>query len=65
MNTGFGIAGIVSPIIFGHLIDVTGSFVASFTVSAALLVIGGLAALRIDPTKRLPDVSANEPAKVG
>ena len=65
MNTGFGIAGIVSPIIFGHLIDVTGSFVASFTLSAALLVIGGLAALGIDPTKRLPDVSPSVPAKVG
>ena len=65
MNTGFGIAGIVSPIIFGHLIDVTGSFVASFTLSAALLVVGGLAALWIDPTKRLPDVSPSVPAKVG
>ncbi len=57
MNTGFGIAGIVSPLIFGLLIDVTGNFVASFTLSAALLVIGGLAALLIDPTKRLPDVA--------
>jgi MFS family permease len=65
MNTGFGIAGIVSPIIFGHLIDVTGSFAASFTLSAALLVVGGLAALWIDPTKRLPDLAASEPAKAG
>jgi sugar phosphate permease len=65
MNTGFGIAGIISPIIFGHLIDVTGSFVASFSLSAALLVVGGLAALWIDPTNRLPDVSVSEPAKVG
>jgi MFS family permease len=65
MNTGFGIAGVVSPIIFGHLIDVTGSFVASFTLSAALLVVGGLAALWIDPTKRLPDISPSVPAKAG
>lgn len=65
MNTGFGIAGIVSPIVFGHLIDATGTFVASFTLSAALLVIGGVAALWIDPTKRLPDISAGVPAKAG
>jgi MFS family permease len=65
MNTGFGIAGIVSPIIFGYLIDQTGSFVWSFSLSAALLVVGGLAALWIDPTKRLPDITANVPAKVG
>jgi MFS family permease len=66
MNTGFGIAGIVSPIIFGRLIDVTGNFVASFTLSAALLVVGGLAALWINPTKRLPNIEASaEPAKVG
>ena len=65
MNTGFGIAGIVSPIVFGYLIDVTHHFVASFTVSAALLVVGGLAALWIDPTKRLPDVAVSAPAKAG
>jgi sugar phosphate permease len=65
MNTGFGIAGIVSPLAFGYLIDVTGSFVASFTLSAALLLVGGLAALWIDPTKRLPDVAASAPAAVG
>jgi MFS family permease len=65
MNTGFGVAGIVSPIIFGHLIDATGNFVASFTVSAALLLVGGLAALWIDPTKKLPNLDASVPAKVG
>jgi hypothetical protein len=64
MNTGFGIAGIVSPIIrpphrrHGLLRRV-------ITLSAALLVVGGLAALWIDPTKRLPDVTASVPAKVG
>jgi putative NADH-flavin reductase len=33
--------------------------------AAALLVVGGLAALWINPTNRLPDVSASVPAKVG
>jgi sugar phosphate permease len=57
MNTGFGIAGIVSPIFFGLLIDVTGTWVASFALSAVLLLIGGLAALFINPTNRLPDTN--------
>jgi hypothetical protein len=48
-----------------HLIDATGSFVASFTVSTALLVVGGLAALWIGPTKRLPDVEPSVPAAAG
>ncbi|WP_083933203.1 MFS transporter [Sciscionella marina] len=53
MNTGYGIAGILSPILFGLLVDLTGDWVASFALSAVLLLIGGLAALRIDPTKRI------------
>lgn len=51
MNTGFGIAGIVSPLVFGALIDATGDWVASFLFSAALLLVGGLTALLINPTK--------------
>ncbi len=61
MNTGFGIAGIVSPILFGLLIDVTGSWVASFALSAALLLVGGLAALLINPTNRLPELATTKP----
>lgn len=54
MNTGFGIAGILSPAIFGLLVDQTGSWVVPFAVSAGLLVVGALAALRIDPENKLP-----------
>lgn len=54
MNTGFGIAGIVSPAVFGLLVDRTGSWVVPFAVSAGLLVIGGLTSLSIDPSKKLP-----------
>lgn len=53
MNTGFGVAGILSPFLFGLLNDLTGSWVLPFAVSAVLLLIGGLSALFIDPTKRL------------
>jgi MFS family permease len=44
MNLGFGIAGIVSPPCFGYLVDRTGSWIWSFSVSMALLLLGaGLA----------------------
>jgi sugar phosphate permease len=49
MNTGFGVAGILSPVVFGMLLDATGSWQVPFVVSAALLFIGAVAALRINP----------------
>jgi sugar phosphate permease len=40
MNFGFGIAGIVSPLVFGALLDATGSWTAPFCASIALLLVG-------------------------
>lgn len=51
MNTGFGIAGMISPTVFGLLIQTTGSYIVPFVVSAILLAIGAVAALFIDPTR--------------
>lgn len=51
MNTGFGIAGMLSPVAFGFLIQATGSYTVPFAVSAVLLAIGALAALSIDTSK--------------
>jgi MFS family permease len=64
MNLGFGVAGIVSPAIFGFLVDKTGSWVVPFAVSAGLLALGALAALRIDPENKLPTLGdkASDPA---
>lgn len=53
MNTGFGIAGILSPFIFGLLVDMTGSWEAPFILSSALLFVGAFSALFIDPTRRI------------
>jgi MFS family permease len=53
MNLGFGIAGILSPFLFGFLIDRTGSWQVPFTTSVLLLFVGVLLALRIDPTRPL------------
>ncbi|WP_158897944.1 MFS transporter [Burkholderia sp. L27(2015)] len=51
MNTGFGVAGMVSPVVFGFLIEKTGSYNVPFTISAALLAVGMVAALFIDTGK--------------
>ena len=53
MNTGFGVAGILSPAVFGLLQQVTGSWQMPFATSVALLLIGVVLALRIDPERTL------------
>jgi MFS family permease len=49
MNTGFAIAGLISPSSFGYLVDLTGSWVIPFIASIALLFCGALLALRLRP----------------
>ncbi|MBK4346834.1 MFS transporter [Lacisediminihabitans changchengi] len=54
MNTGFGVAGILSPIVVGALVDVTGDFVVPFAVSIGILVAatvlaGVMKPKRVDP----------------
>jgi sugar phosphate permease len=40
MNFGFGVAGILSPLVFGVAIDMTGSWTIPFCSSLALLLVG-------------------------
>jgi MFS family permease len=40
MNFGFGLAGIMSPVVFGGLIDLAGSWTVPFWASIFLLVVG-------------------------
>src|ERR1700682_6344239 len=47
MNFGFGVAGITSPLVFGYLIDRTGSWTWPFAGSIALLLLGAGLAFRI------------------
>jgi len=54
MNTGFGVAGILSPIVVGGLVDITGNFVVPFAISIAILVAatvlaGVMKPARVDP----------------
>jgi len=58
MNTGFGIAGMISPLVFGLLIDRTGRYELPLSISAALLLAGALCSLKIDPTSRVEAVPA-------
>ncbi|MGB6009346.1 MFS transporter [Castellaniella sp.] len=61
MNTGFGVAGMISPVAFGFLIQSTGSYHLPFLISAGLLGVGALTALLIDPrktVKRAPDTQS-------
>jgi ACS family D-galactonate transporter-like MFS transporter len=53
MNTGFGVAGMISPVVFGVLIQRTGRYELPLFISAALLLTGALCSLKIDPTKRV------------
>jgi ACS family D-galactonate transporter-like MFS transporter len=50
MNTGFGVAGMISPVVFGLLIQRTGRYDVPLLVSAGLLLAGAVCSLRIDPT---------------
>jgi len=49
MNLGFGVAGMASPWVFGHLVDATGSWGVPFASSVGLLVLGAVLILRLRP----------------
>jgi sugar phosphate permease len=50
MNTGFGVAGVVSPFLFGVLVDRLGSWTPSFMVGVGLLAVGVIAMAALDAT---------------
>jgi MFS family permease len=51
MNFGFGVAGIISPFVFGYLIDRTGSWTLPFAGSICLLLLGAGLAFRMHPDR--------------
>jgi len=53
MNTGFGVAGMISPVVFGWLVERTGGYRASFVVSVVLLLVGAIASAAIDPSRQV------------
>jgi len=50
MNTGFGVAGIISPLVFGYLVDKTGNWTTGFFIGSAILILGALAIRFTDAT---------------
>jgi ACS family D-galactonate transporter-like MFS transporter len=64
MNTGFGVAGMISPVVFGVLIERTGHYDAPLFISAGLLLVGAVCSLAIDPTRTvvLQPVDSRVPA---
>jgi MFS family permease len=51
MNFGFGVAGIISPVLFGKILDSTGSWAACFYVSLVILVLGAVGAFFMRPDR--------------
>jgi len=55
MNFGFGMAGIISPVVFGYAIDLTGRWDVPFIGSLAFLLIGAMLAFTCKPGERFVD----------
>jgi MFS family permease len=51
MNFGFGLAGIISPIVFGLVIDKTGNWDIPFGLSVAICAIGAVLTLFMHPER--------------
>jgi MFS family permease len=58
MNFGFGVAGIISPFVFGYLIDLTGSWTWPFAGSVVLLLLGAGLAFRMHPDRPFAPAAA-------
>ena len=54
MNTGSALAAILSPLVFGLVIDKTGSWNLPFVGSIVLLFIGSILAFWMKPDELLP-----------
>ena len=49
MNSGSALAAIVSPLVAGYVIDVTGNWYLPFLMSMGLLLLGGFCAFLMHP----------------
>jgi cyanate permease len=53
MNASGAVAGILSPMVFGTILDLTGSWTLPFAVSMMLLLFGAITAFWIRPDTAL------------
>jgi MFS family permease len=65
MNTGSAFAAIVSPLVAGYVIDVTGNWYLPFIMSIGLLLLGGFCAFLMHPERPFEEadsaISAGRP----
>jgi MFS family permease len=55
MNAAGAVAGILSPVAFGWILDLTGSWTLPFVASMALMMLGAISAFWIRPDEQLGD----------
>jgi len=60
MNMAGAVAGILSPLIFGWILDRTGSWTAPFGVSLGLLLLGAVVTFWFRPDRRIEAVAVSE-----
>jgi MFS family permease len=65
MNIGSASAAIISPVVGGYLIDVSGNWQLPFVGSMILMGIGLVLSLRMHPEKKFAPVIAPEPSAAG
>ena len=58
MNTGSAFAAIVSPLVAGYVIDVTGNWYLPFLMSMGLLALGAMTAFLMHPEKPFEEETA-------
>jgi nitrate/nitrite transporter NarK len=62
MNTGSALAAIVSPLVAGYVIDITGNWYLPFLMSMGLLLLGGFCALLMHPETPFQEVGVRPSA---
>jgi MFS family permease len=60
MNTGSAVAAIVSPLVFGYIVDVTGNWQLPFYGSVGLLLIGAVLAFTMHPDRKFVDTPVTD-----
>jgi MFS family permease len=59
MNTGSALAAIVSPVVFGYIVDKTGHWTWPFIGSMALMLFGAALSFRMHPDRQLTEDSTS------
>jgi MFS family permease len=65
MNIGSPLAAVVSPLIFGYVIDKTGNWSLPFLGSMGLLFLGSILAFWMKPGKRFAEVTFDQRPAAG